>query len=134
MLSATLRFGVPFGVKTSGNRALFSPSGEDRDVRFAIETAVRGQVESWRLEVRDEKGQRVRIMRGNGTPPDGISWGGENEEGRLVPDGHYSVRVSIIDHMGQEWDHDTSVEVMGFKDRTRAPIRVEISGNSSEEE
>ncbi len=134
VVSATLRFGVPFGVKTSGNRALFSPSGEDRDVRFAIETAVRGQVESWRVEIRDEKGQVVRRMTGNGTPPGGVSWGGENEEGRLVPDGHYEVRVSIVDHMGQEWDHDTSVEVMGFKDRTRAPIRVEISGNTSEDQ
>jgi len=134
VVSATLRFGVPFGVKTSGNRTLFSPSGEDRDVRFAIETAVRGQVESWRMEIRDESGRIVRTMTGNGPPPGGISWGGENEEGRLVGDGHYDIRVSIVDHMGQEWDHDTSVEVMGFKDRTRAPIRVEISGNSSEEQ
>lgn len=133
VVSATLRFGVPYGVKMNGNRSLFSPSGEDRDVRFAIETAVRGQVDSWRVEIHDEAGRLVRTMHGNGPPPGGVSWGGENEEGRLVADGRYDVSVAIVDHMGQEWDYDTSVEVMGFKDRTRTPIRVEITGSSEVE-
>lgn len=133
VVSATLRFGVPFGVKMNGNRSLFSPSGEDRDVQFGIQTAVRGQVESWRVEIRDEAGSLVRKMGGNGAPPRGVTWGGENEDGRLVPDGHYDVNVAIVDNMGQEWDYDTSVEVMGFMDRTRAPIRVEISGSSEDQ-
>lgn len=131
VLSATLRFGVPFGVKMNSNRALFSPSGQDKDVRFAIETAVRGQVESWRVDIKDENGQLVRTLKGNGNPPDGVSWGGEDENGRLVNDGQYDVRVTIVDNMGQEWDYQSAVEVMGFMDRTRTPIRVEISGNGT---
>ncbi len=131
VLSATLRFGVPFGVKMESNRALFSPSGQDRDVRFAIETAVRGQVESWRVEIENENGQTIRVMTGNGAPPEGVSWGGQDEDGRLVQDGQYNARVTIVDYMGQEWDYQSSVEVMGFKDRTRTPIRVEISGNGN---
>ena len=39
-------------------------------------------------------------------------------------------KVMIVDNMGQEWDYSTDVEVLGFKDRTRVPIRVEISGSS----
>ncbi len=131
VLSATLRFGVPFGVKMNTNRALFSPSGEDRDVRFAIETAVRGQVESWRVDIFDENGNTIKTMRGNGAPPEGVTWGGKDENNRLVDDGQYDVRITIVDHLGQEWDYKSMVEVMGFQDRTRTPIRVEISGNAN---
>jgi hypothetical protein len=62
-----------------------------------------------------------------------VSWRGEDEEGRLVGDGTYNARVTIVDSMGEQWDNTTSVEVLGFKDRTRVPIRVEISGNAPAE-
>lgn len=130
VVSATLRFGVPFGVKMSRDRALFSPSGADREVRFDIATAVRGSIESWRVVIVDDTGHIVRTLDGNGPPPAGISWSGDDEDGRLVGDGTYHARVSIVDSLGEQWDHTTSVEVLGFKDRTRVPIRVEISGNA----
>ncbi len=130
VVSATLRFGVPFGVKMSTDRTLFSPSGTDRNVTFDIQTAVRGTIDSWRLEITDEQGRLVRILTGNGVPPSGVTWGGEDEEGRLVSSGHYDVQVTVVDDLGQEWDYATDVEIMGFTDRTRVPIRVEVSGNS----
>jgi hypothetical protein len=129
VLSATIRFGVPYGVKVQRDRALFSPSGADREVTFAIATAVRGEVESWRLEIRDETDQLVRLVEGNGSPPGGVTWSGDDEQGRLVADGTYLARVVILDDLGQEWDYETDVEVLGFRDRTRVPIRVEISGS-----
>ena len=130
VVSATLRFGVPFGVKVSGDKALFSPSGTDRLVNFNIQTAVRGTIESWRVVISDESGKPVRTLGGNGLPPEGVAWSGDDEDGRLVADGKYEARVMIVDNMGQEWDYATDVEVLGFKDRTREPIRVEISGSS----
>lgn len=128
VVSVTLRFGVPFGVKMNRDKALFSPSGTDREVTFAIETAVRGTVESWRVEIVDDAGRAVRTLSGNGAPPAAVAWQGDDEDGRLVADGSYDARVLIVDGLGQEWDYTTSVEVLGFKDRTRAPIRVELSG------
>lgn len=130
VVSATVRFGVPFGVKVSSDRALFSPSGTDREVNFNIETAVRGTVESWQVVITDDSGAPVRTLGGNGIPPEGVSWAGDDEDGRLVGDGKYMAKVMIVDNMGQEWDYSTDVEVLGFKDRTRVPIRVEISGSS----
>ena len=132
VLSVTLRFGVPFGVKVSRDKALFSPSGSDRQVTFDIKTAVRGDIESWRVEITDSDGNAVRILRGNGNPPGDVTWRGDDEDGRLVGDGTYEARVTIVDSLGEHWEHMTSVEVLGFKDRTRAPIRVEISGNAPE--
>ncbi len=134
VVSATLRFGVPFGVKMKTDRALFSPSGSDRNVTFAIDTAVRGDIESWRLEIMDAAGRTVRTMSGNGNPPGGVTWSGEDEDGRLVDNGSYDVRVTVVDDLGQEWDYMTGVEILGFQERTRVPIRVEISGNGVQAE
>ena len=41
--------------------------------------------------------------------------------------------MTIVDDLGQEWDYMTDVEVMGFEDRTRVPIRVEVSGDTRNE-
>jgi len=128
VLSATFRFGVPYGVKMHRDRARFSPSGENRDVTFEIDTAVRGEVEGWEMEIVDDQGQVVRRLQGNGAPPEGIKWEGEDEEGRLVPDGRYTARITVQDDMTEEWDFDVAVDVLGFRDRTRSPIRVEING------
>jgi hypothetical protein len=131
VVSATLRFGVPFGVKMKTDRALFSPSGSDRNVTFDIQTAVRGTIESWQLEIRDQQGERIRTLAGNGAPPAEVTWGGEDEDGRLVGNGRYDVLVVVVDDLGQQWDYRTDVEILGFTDRTRAPIRMEVSGNSA---
>jgi hypothetical protein len=128
ILSATLRFGVPYGVKLNRDKALFSPSGEDRQVHFDIETAVRGEIESWELVIADAEGTQIKTISGNGAPPDGIVWDGDDDNGRLVADGGYLVRVVIHDDLGEQWEYDTSVEIMGFRDRTRKPIKIEISG------
>lgn len=133
VLSATVRFGVPYGVKLSQDRALFSPSGSDRNVNFGIDTAVQGRIEDWVLEIRDHNDKIVKVARGNGKPPEEFVWAGEDDQGRLVADGHYEVRVRILDDMGEIWDYDTSVEVLGFRERTHDPIRIEISGTPDEE-
>jgi hypothetical protein len=130
VLSATVRFGVPFGVKVSSDRALFSPNGDDREVEFDIKTAVRGDIESWQVVIEDQDHNVVRTLSGNGPPPEMVIWRGEDEEGRMVGDGTYQAQVSIVDSLGEQWKNNTSVEVLGFKDRTRVPIRVEISGNA----
>lgn len=130
VLSATLRFGVPFGVKVNSDRALFSPNGDEREVQFDIKTAVRGDIESWEVVIVDEENNVVRKLSGNGEPPEMVIWAGEDEEGRMVGDGNYEARATIVDNMGEYWDNTTSVEVLGFMDRTRVPIRVEISGNA----
>jgi hypothetical protein len=130
VLSATVRFGVPFGVKVKSDRALFSPNGDDREVQFDIKTAVRGDIESWRVVIVDEANNVVRTLSGNGEPPEMVIWRGEDEDGRMVGDGTYQARASIVDNLGEQWDNTTSVEVLGFMDRTRVPIRVEISGNA----
>jgi hypothetical protein len=133
VLSATVRFGVPYGVKLHRNRGLFSPSGSDHDVDFGIATAVQGRIENWRLEIIDHEGNTVRTFAGNGAPPEEVSWSGQDDAGRLVGDGDYRIKVSVLDDMGEEWEFDTNVQILGFRERTRKPIRIEISGSGDDE-
>ncbi|MBD3222944.1 PorV/PorQ family protein [bacterium] len=131
IVSATLRFGVPYGVKLERDRALFSPSGADRSVTFGIRTAVRGEVERWQVVIRDGRGQEVRRLEGAGNPPEDVTWDGEDTDGRLVGDGTYTASVLIVDELGQIWDYESDVEVLGFRERTRDPIRLEIGGTGT---
>jgi len=131
ILSATLRFGVPYGVKLDRDRALFSPSGADRNVTFGIRTAVRGEVDRWQVVIRDAQGREIRRLEGAGNPPAAVTWNGEDADGRLVDDGVYTAAVVVVDELGQFWDFESQVEVLGFRDRTRTPIRLEIGGGAA---
>lgn len=131
VVSATLRFGVPYGVKIDRDRALFSPSGTDRSVTFGIRTAVRGEIDRWQVVIRDHEGREVRRLEGAGQPPVEVAWNGEDGDGRLVDDGTYRARVVIVDDLGQVWDYQSEVEVLGFRERTRTPIRMEIGGGAA---
>jgi hypothetical protein len=130
IVSATLRFGVPYGVRMDQDRALFSPSGADRSVTFGIRTAVGGEVDSWQVTNRDQAGREVTRLEGAGEPPAAVTWDGQDTDGRLVGDGIYQARVVVIDDLGQHWDYESDVEVLGFRERTRTPIRVEIGGGA----
>ena len=132
VVSATMRFGVPYGVKMDRDRTLFSPSGSDRSVTFGIRTAVRGEVDRWQVVIADADGREVRRLEGAGDPPDAVTWDGEDIDGRLVVDGIYSARVIIVDELGQVWDYESEVEVLGFRERTRTPIRLELGGGASD--
>ncbi len=131
VVSATLRFGVPYGVKMDRDRTLFSPSGSDRSVTFGIRTAVRGEIDRWQVVIEDTRGQEIRRLEGAGSPPDAVTWDGADTDGRLVDDGRYTAAVLVVDELGQIWDYESEVEVLGFRERTRTPIRLEIGGSAS---
>jgi hypothetical protein len=129
VVGATMRFGISDGVEIHGDRVRFSPSGDDRNVSFDIATALRGEIAEWSVEIRDQRGELVRKLWEEGPPPDDVTWSGEDENGRLVNDGHYTATVIIVDDLGQFWDHEVEVEILGFRNRTKTPIRIDISGS-----
>ncbi len=129
VLGATMRFGVPDGIRIKADRERFSPAGNERNVTFDVSTAVNGKIKSWSLDIMDGRGELVRQLKGKGSPSESITWGGEDENGRLVGDGRYQAVMSIVDELGQIWDHAVSVEILSFRNRTRTPIRIDISGS-----
>ena len=131
VVGATMRFGIASGVAIQGDRMRFSPSGNDRSVAFGIATALHGEIAEWSVEIRDQNDVLVRRIFEEGPPPAEVRWSGEDEQGRLVNDGHYTATVCVIDELGQFWDHEVEVEILGFRNRTRTPIRIDISGSES---
>ena len=129
VVSATLRFGIVDGVQILGDRLRFSPAGNDRKVNFSIATALRGRIADWQLEILDEDGRVIRSLGDDGPPPAELSWGGEDENGRLVGDGDYTARMLLHDELGQRWESETQVQIVGFRNRSRTPIRIDISGS-----
>jgi hypothetical protein len=131
VLSATMRFGIVDGVRVVRDKARFSPSGNYRNVELEISTAVKGGIDKWRLEFRDVAGRTVRLMTGKGAPPQTLTWGGEDDQGRLVRDGTYQAVMVIHDSLDQSWRSMTAVDILGFRDRTRTPIHIDVSGHES---
>ena len=129
VVSATLRFGIVDGVEIVGDRLRFSPAGNDRKVNFSIATALRGRIADWQLDILDEDGRLVRTLGDDGPPPAELSWGGEDANGRLVGDGEYTARMLLHDDLGQRWESETKVQIVGFRNGARAPIRIDISGS-----
>jgi flagellar hook assembly protein FlgD len=68
-----------------------SPNGDGVSDSATIGFTV-SQPASWRLEIRDEAGQVVRNLAGEGTVVE-ASWTGAGDDGRALPDGIYTLRV-----------------------------------------
>ncbi len=68
---------------------VISPNGDTVIDRTAIGFTV-SEAAAWRLDIRDESGQLVRHVSGEGTVVS-TTWAGRDDGGRLLPDGLYSV-------------------------------------------
>ncbi len=69
---------------------------------FRINTNYAGLITSWRIEVKDERGQEAWSGYGLGPPPSEAPWGGTNKSRRLIEPGIYSYRLIVRNHEGQE--------------------------------
>jgi hypothetical protein len=131
VLSATMHFGIVDGVEIIADRSRFSPSGTDRSVDFHVATAIRGTVEDWEIVMTGHDGSLVKIINGQGHPPEIVNWIGDDNNGRLISDGTYKATVTITDDLGAEWNSSTDVAILGFKNRTKTPMRIDISGSDN---
>lgn len=57
-------------------------------------------IADWSLQVLQE-GQVIRQWQGSGNPPAGLEWTGQADNGSLVADGLYQIRLSLTDSLGQ---------------------------------
>lgn len=128
IFSVSWRFGVPFGVRVEKSTGTFSPTGGTREVKIAVETAVKGTPRGWRMQIRDGQGEIVKTMDDDGPPPEWLVWKGDDSYGRSVADGNYVAEVAVTDALGQEWMSRAEVEVLNFSDENVVPMRIQVSG------
>ena len=76
-----------------------SPNGDGVRDQATIGFTI-SQTASWRLDIRDSAGTLVRHMTGEGTVVE-TTWAGRDDEGRLQPDGVYTVQADATSADGE---------------------------------
>ncbi|MCP4548331.1 MAG: UPF0164 family protein [bacterium] len=125
--SLTWRFGVPLGVSMNSDIARFSPSGEQNKVELQLASQFRGNASGWELVIYDGNGRPCHSAAGDKAPPEIYSWGGADDQGRLVPSGMYRVVIVVLDEFGDPWTQETSIEIRDYDPGLKTPIRMEVN-------
>ncbi|HPH02278.1 MAG TPA: OmpA family protein [Spirochaetota bacterium] len=79
----------PIEVRVSADT--FSPNGDGRFDAVAFTPRIDEQtiLESWELAIATTNGKTVRSFGGGKTVPEKIGWDGRDNQGNILPDGHY---------------------------------------------
>ncbi len=93
-----------------------------------FETRVRSvdNIDSWRVEIRDEDGKLIKMEHGYGVIPPRFIWRGEAEEGWFVKDGRYTFNLVVKDNAGNETLVASKVRVK------TTPPRINVSVDMAE--
>jgi hypothetical protein len=123
--SLSLTFGG-FHTGVRSHPEVFSPmaSAQENLVRMEIKAATRKKPTKWQLLVKNSLGEVVRAYGTWGPPPKEVAWDGRDDAGLLVPDGHYSYDLLIVQEGGDTYTDDgylTEVKTVGPK----AAIKIE---------
>ncbi|MCF7938886.1 MAG: hypothetical protein K9L68_09855, partial [Spirochaetales bacterium] len=84
------------------SRDAFSPNNDGSADRVALLPRLRPNegIESYKLIYRNEDGDNILEINGNGPVPEKISWDGRDTEGSPVPDGRYKAELSVVYEKG----------------------------------
>ncbi|MCB4791446.1 MAG: gliding motility-associated C-terminal domain-containing protein [Elusimicrobia bacterium] len=81
---------------------VFSPNadGFKDSVKFSITVSAFNKIKEWKLKILRGKTEVLRTFRGSGNPPQSISWLGENDDKKILPDGKYDYLLEVTDEAG----------------------------------
>ena len=99
-LSAGIRFGsFDMGIKVTPK--IFSPAGRQKTVDIVFIGSTRYGTKTWRIVIRDEKGNIVKKLEGKNNPPESFVWDGKLENGDLVKNGEYEIELMLVDKVNE---------------------------------
>lgn len=103
---ASHRFGMSYSwggypVSVFAKPQTFSPVGLRKSTMLSIQVDERRLVYSWELLIRNQSGDLIRSIRGNGRPPGVLEWDGTTELGMMVAAGNYSYVLAVTDKEGR---------------------------------
>jgi hypothetical protein len=102
-IGATYQFGggeeiPPPKVRAFVRPAAFTPSQGEK-VTFNLDTTEDVTINRWSVLIYDQSNRLVRGLRGSGSPPTKLLWGGENEQYEPLPPGIYSWAFQVQDQL-----------------------------------
>ncbi|HEY5039966.1 MAG TPA: hypothetical protein VIJ93_12930, partial [bacterium] len=117
-IGASFRFGggeeiPPPKVGAFVRPASFTPSLGEKAI-FYLDTTEDVLVNHWSVLIYDQANRLVRGLRGSGTPPTKLVWGGENDQYEPLPPGPYSWAFQVqdqLEHVGST--PVQNVEILG---------------------
>lgn len=82
----------------------FSPNNDTvKDtVTFRLTLDPNAKISRWFFEIKDETGLLIKEFKGNGRPPETLSWGGTDVNNRLVTDGVYRYSLNLQTPAGNQ--------------------------------
>lgn len=95
----------------SSEYSAFSPNGDGIKDRIGLSPKLQQPdgIEKYTVSVLDESGTEVRVIEGNGAPPERIFWDGRDDRRSTVPDGLYRARLKLVYAKGTEPEAETRV-------------------------
>jgi outer membrane protein OmpA-like peptidoglycan-associated protein/flagellar hook assembly protein FlgD len=91
---------TPPQLKISLDDPVFSPNNDGKK-DFATINLATSQEEEWQASIHDTKNKKVvRTYRWKGKPEGRLSWGGQGDDGQLLPDGVYNFLITSTDRAG----------------------------------
>jgi outer membrane protein OmpA-like peptidoglycan-associated protein len=108
---------------------IFSPDqdGVDDTVEIALFDIRRDRVKAWTLAIFSPDGTAFRTMRGDGPPPERISWDGGSDSGAAVEPGQdfsISLELRSANASSTTYHSSATIDVLVQKDGDRYKIRV----------
>ncbi len=88
--------GNPIPPKVYVNSAAIFVLGRDT-VTLDIAYVNEQPANRWKINILDSSGVLIRSVWGKGAPPEHYPWDGKDQNGKLVPQGNYSVTAEVID-------------------------------------
>ncbi|GAI51285.1 unnamed protein product, partial [marine sediment metagenome] len=81
---------------------IFSPNadGFKDSVKFSLEVSAFNRIKEWKLKIMKDKDEVERTYTGLGNPPPAVSWLGEKDNKKPLPDGKYSYIFEVTDEVG----------------------------------
>src|SRR4051794_36680659 len=89
----------PVITAAAATRQVISPNGDGVDERTTLRLVASGGAMRWVARITDASGRTVRSTSGAGDRAS-ITWAGTTNAGRRVPDGRYTVTLSLYDNAG----------------------------------
>jgi outer membrane protein OmpA-like peptidoglycan-associated protein len=100
-----------------------------KPIEFKLEAESPGKVEKWQLSIMDAGGRIIRILEGDGSPPDTVMWDGMTHKKRLVKGGGI-YQYQMVFHY-TDGSHATSARKVFGVNQTTA-ISITMTGSAFE--